>query len=400
MPEDRVDIPTSPWERLLADRKRLAMVLIAVAALLFIGTALGVRLLLGTERGSSAGSISPLEPIETGEQGEGGQAPSTSAEDTGAPGAGGGTGGAESEPGGSEASGPTRAAKIAYRLVGELWVANEDGTGALRLATSERGAFALSPDGTTLAWVDAAAGALHLTDVASGSDLTVGPAEDLRPAWAPDSAFVAYTAKTPSAPQVHRVGKGGDGDQLVGAGHSPSVSADGASIAYLSGGVAGAAGRVVVARTGRAATTLDDLTATDVLFGGDGLVYAVAGSEVGSERIMTCSVDGSSARELVGATSLGRPVIFAGLELSPDGSHLVYAATGDDGFSRGFIAWLQDPAPLQLTVRRDTYPMRWSADGAHVYFVEGNSFQGERTSLLRVTAEGLGRAVVVEGAGL
>lgn len=400
MPEDRVDIPTSFWERLLADRKRLAMVLIAVCALLFIGAALGVRLILGAERDSTGSGSSSLEPLDIdGRSAEESDQPSSSAETrtTDVPDPGTAT---DTPPSGDTGEGPTRAPRLAYRLGAEVWVADEDGGNAVKVADSEQGRFALAPDGTVLAWIDAGAHVLHLTTVATGVDIAVGPAEDVAPGWSPDSSYVAYTAQSPERLEVRRVGKDGSGDAPVGAGHSPTVSPNGLAVAYLTGTVPGVAGGIVVKELSGVASTLDGITASDVVFGGDGLIYTVSNSSVASERIMTSAIDGSRARELVGATTLARPVLYTGLSLSPDGKHLIYAATGDDGFSRSFISWLVDPTPIALTVRRDTYPMRWSADGEHVYFVEGNSFQGERTSLMRCSAEGLGRTVIVEGAGL
>jgi hypothetical protein len=58
------------------------------------------------------------------------------------------------------------------------------------------------------------------------------------------------------------------------------------------------------------------------------------------------------------------------------------------------------PTPLALSIRRDTYPLRWASDARNLFIVEGNAFQGEKTSVIRVSEGGLGRTVVVEGGGL
>ncbi len=406
--EDRVDIPTSFLERLVSDKRRLVAV---VGGALVLAAVLGALVVWGVVRsgdGSHATSLSGLDPVGEdggGVSGEGADTPgggedrTTDAEDADAPAGDNST--AESGDGDSEAPADfVRAARVAYRIGDTLWASNEDGSSAVEIAKSRTGRFALSPDGSVLAWIDGPSHTLHLTDVAAKTDSVIGSAEDIRPSWSPDSQYLAYSALSPTRLEARRVGRDGRDDTVLGAGHAPAVSGDGMSVAYIGAGAPGAAGPVVVRELDGVSRTLGDVLATAVVFGGDGIIYAVTATTPESEQIMTAGLDGSKPRELVGAGSLGRPAMYADLMLSPSGSFVAYAATGDDGFSRAYVCPVAKGLPVALTVRRDTYPMRWSASGSVLFFVEGNAFQGEATSLLKVGADGLGRSVVVEGAGL
>jgi len=289
---------------------------------------------------------------------------------------------------------------IAYRQSGAIYVAAEDGSAPQQVATSDRGAFRLSPDGTKLAWINNDEGTLHVTTV-GGPDATVGPAEDVAPAWAPDSAWLAYTAPSSSGTEVHRVAADGTGAAKVTAGHTPRVSDDGSSMALISSAGPGQPGDVVVvASDGARLGGISGAMAIEAVPTGDSVVYSVGG-ERDAEKILVSATDGSDSRTLVGAARLGVPVVYAQLMPSPDGTLLKYAATGDDGYSRAYVVEISDtPSPLALSIRRDTYPLRWGSDGARLVIVEGNSFQGEQTSVIRVSGDGFGRTIVVEGGGL
>ncbi len=92
--------------------------------------------------------------------------------------------------------------------------------------------------------------------------------------------------------------------------------------------------------------------------------------------------------------------MYTSMMVSPDGRRLLYAAHGDDGYSRTFVLGLDGSEPVPFTVRWDTYPQTWSADSHRVFFIEGNAFQGEPTKLMSARTDGFGRTEVVPGAGL
>jgi Tol biopolymer transport system component len=99
-------------------------------------------------------------------------------------------------------------------------------------------------------------------------------------------------------------------------------------------------------------------------------------------------------------SSAGKTTAIARLCASPDGAYLAYAESGDDGYSRAFVYDVAKRTSVALSVRRDTYPVCWTHDGSRVLFVEGNAFQGEATALMSARPDGMGRAVLVAGAGL
>lgn len=406
-PESR-EVPMSMAERL---RERpFLWGAVAVVLVLVIGLAVSYAVHRPSEpKDSSLGGFDPVEGDASGATdadalGSGGSGGKEADADNGdtadgasAPGASGSAGDAGA---GDDAEIPAPAPMIAYRLDGALWVAREDGAQAVRLTDAERGTFALSPDGETLAYVDANAGEIFLVNVDSGTSVDVGPAEDVRPCWAADSSLVAYTAVEASALKARVVGPGGSGGVTVGAGHTPCLSPDGSRIVFVAHSVPGEVGTAIVADADGSNAGGIGVKASEIVWGGDGLVFAISEVRPGEERILTCAVDGSLARVIVPEMGKDKPVMYASLLVSPDGERLAYAAHGDDGFSRAEIVEFAEPSRVSLSVRRDTYPVSWSATGERLYFVEGNAFQGEPTSLLSATVEGLGRTEVVSGAGL
>ena len=293
----------------------------------------------------------------------------------------------------------TRAPKLAYRLDGDLYVAAEDGTGAVRVAESAMGFWSLSPDAKWLAYVDAAAETLHIAMV-GGGDREIGPAADSRLSWSPDSQTLAYARSDSGRFEVHTVRADGSAGRSIGPGHSPEISRDGKSIAFIGSGVPGQVGNVVLAGIDGSNAGGVGIKASEIVWGGDGLIFTSSSAEPGEERLYTALADGSSARELVGAAKEEKPVMYASLCTSPDGKRLAFAAHGDDGFSRAYVVETLDPSPVALSVRRDTYPQCWSSESDRVFFIEGNAFQGEQTSLMGAMPNGLGRVTIVEGAGL
>lgn len=291
-----------------------------------------------------------------------------------------------------------KVAKIVYRLDGALWASNEDGSAAKKVADVDTGSFALSPDGTHIAYVDAASKTLHIATVASAGVTQIGPAEDVRPVWAPDSSAVAYTSAGEEM-EVRTVRADGTGAFTIGAGHTPSFSRDGKRLAFIAHVDPGDVGNVVLIDVDGSNGRGVGVKATEVIWGGDGLIFAVNAARLGAERIVTTDMEGSS-RELVGPNDGDKPFMYGSLTVSPDGSRLLYTAHGDDGYSRAFVLNLSSSETVALTVRRDTYPQAWSSDSRRVFFVEGNAFQGEATNLMSALTDGLGRAEVVTGAGL
>jgi len=406
--DDHIDIPQSSWERLVADKRKLALVVGGALLILLLLVFGAVRLFGGSEPEPRPVWSDPTDTTDGSSAEE-----SSSADGTGSATA---TESPDSPSPDDAGDGSTvtfvRKPLIAYRLDAALWVSGEDGSNSLKLAAVPHGAFALSPDGVTLAYVDADSFVLQLVDVASGATTRVGPAENADLCWLPDSSSLLYTVKTTARSEVHQVLRDGRGDTSLGVGHSPRSTPDATGLAWISDAAFGQPGAIATLKFAAPSNVarLKAPVASATCFGIDGVVATVGGAS-GTARVVTMKhdaelkIDGSSAREIVGAPKDARPVSYAHLCMSPGvggsaGRYLAYAEVGDDGYSHAYIYDSTTGRSVALTVRRDTYPLYWSADGKRLFFVEGNAFQGEQPNLMSVGADGMGRETVVTGAGM
>jgi len=309
----------------------------------------------------------------------------------------GASGTAGSGTGGGSSAG-MRSAKIVFRLGNSLYVANEDGSGAVALKVAES-EYALSPDGTSLAVIRG--GKLNILTVASGQVTVGSDAEQVAPVWMPDSSAVLYVrAGADGVPAVWRVARDGSGGKLVGPGQGVAVSPNGTAFALLPSEAAGDAPQVTVIPASGAAKKIS-------VSGGEPVAAAVGANRVfistlspeGRTAIWTSGLDGSARRELVGAAAANdKATTYGRLLLSPDGQSLAYTTDGDDGYSRIWVVPVSGGSPRQVTARRDGYPLGWTADGSAIVFFEGNSFQGESSALWRSDPDGMHRQMIVSGA--
>jgi hypothetical protein len=287
---------------------------------------------------------------------------------------------------------PSRAPKVAYRRDGWVCVASEDGTGERRLFESAERRFSLSPDGGTLAVVDLESLYLVLVDVETEQATRVHEATQDTPAWSPDSAWLVYTEP---GPRVRRVKRDGSDDVGMFAGRLPAVSVDGSRVV----GVTPEGERVAIWEDTLMQRFSVGAPITGVAADED-TVYVGTGPAGSTPSLRAFATDGRVVATLVSAPAAERAVSFSDLMLCPDGATLAYAEHGDDGYSRLFTVDTSGGAPVARSLRRDCYPLSWSADCSGVLFIEGNALQGERTALASVTlASGIMR-VLVEGAGL
>jgi hypothetical protein len=346
--------------------------------------------------GERAGSTAGVKPAEgTSPTADATPTPGPSGTATGSPGAArppgavpGGVDGAAAGP-----AVPARVAGVAYRRQGWLCVAAEDGGGERRVIVSDSGVFALSPDAATIAWVDDGERTLVIVDVATARVVVVGPAEQDRPSWAPDSSWLAYTAP---GSHVRRVARDGAGGITLFTGSLPAVASDGTAV--VGSAVSGGPG-IVVWRSGAPSRIGAQAPVSGLACDGSRVFYGTAPAGSGNASLNAVGLDGRGGVVLAGTPASTRMIAVCDLRLSPDRARIAYAECGDDGYSRTFAVPVTGGKAVAFSARRDTYPLDWAADGARLLFIEGNAFQGEATAMLAAAADGSSRSRLLEGAG-
>jgi hypothetical protein len=286
----------------------------------------------------------------------------------------------------------TRGTLVAFRQDGALWVSEESGAGERKVATSAAGAFALSPDGATLAFVDDAAKTLAVADVASSRVTTVGPADVKAPVWSPSSKWLAFT----NGLEVRAVSADGSGIRFLGRGAHPAISPDDATYAFAADG----GGIVVVDGKDRQHKLPVKGRIDDVALGSDRLFYALGGASRSAVSLHSAALDGSGDRQLAGVPDDKAAGRYDELTLSPDGTWLAYATAGDDLHSRLRAMHVDGTLDSQLSLRHDGYLLRWSSDGGKVLFIDGNVLQGDATQLMCVRPDGTMRLTLLKGPGI
>jgi hypothetical protein len=299
-----------------------------------------------------------------------------------------------------------RAALVAYRKDDRIWVAKEDGTGARSVASSHAGAFALSPDGKTLVLVQGlnpASDHSVLIDVASGAKAQLPLAVDL-PTWAPDSSWLAYTAGSSKVGySVRRVDRTGSHDALlIGSGAQPRISVDGKRVAYTGHVTATPSDvlHVVDVATRKTYTVPSAQGALHYAWASGGTLYFVkdaTGTVVGWLGAANADLTKSS---VVASLPTGTNVAPDQLFPSPDGSKVLFAMVGDDGYSLMYMADVAAKKIALLSTRRDAYPVEWLLNGSGLLYVEGNAIQKETPALTRMDADGTHKKVLVSGVSL
>lgn len=310
---------------------------------------------------------------------------------------------------GSHAASPSslvsrRAALVAFRRSGSVWVAGENGGNARSVALSNDGAFSLSPDGTTLALVDASSGQLSLVTVATGVAVRAGPAAQSTPVWAPDSTWLVYRNDSDAGIGMVRVAREGAPPRPLGVGTSPSISPDGAWVFAVRADAATVRRVVRVPATGGAATVVSKDSAvanvSETAVSASRIFFARPGAGSTAPMIGSMALSGAGVKTLVPSPKSTNDVSFTTLRVSPDGAWLAYQESGDDGYSRLFCVPTAGGAPVALSLRYDSYLIGWSASGSELLFAEGNTIQGETSRIVAVHPDGGGRRVVTENAGL
>ena len=293
--------------------------------------------------------------------------------------------------------GHARTPYLAFRLNGMVYLAREGGVRAVPLTRTD-GVFALSPDARSLAFVDPAGGLLKILDLSHQTTTTVGPARQVTPRWAPDSTWVLAVRDAPSATEVIRVERSKGTVSVLGPGAAGAVSPDGKTVGLVPVPTGQATDALMMLKDGRYWKRLRAPAAIlDAALGAGTAYVATTGDTAAAEGVWALPFGGGS-RLVSDTSSEGESGDFGMLALSDNGGYLAYARVGDDGRSRASIVRLPDGRPVDISLRRDVYPLGWATDSAGLYAIEGNSWQGEATALVRISADGKTETEVVSGA--
>lgn len=303
---------------------------------------------------------------------------------------------------------PLRVHRIAYRLGERIWVADEDGTDAVAVAPGGYEVYELSPDGRQLAVVAPAmskgSGRIALYDAIGKGMRFVGEgayADQL--SWSPDSAWLAYNSGSGERSSVRRVHADGSRDaEIAKPAALPVVSPDARYVACTKANRPGEGDplQVVNVTTGTSTALKDASRAFSWSWGPEGdLYFSRPGAGGGNVWELWRTRAPFTTSERLGSLDL-RPPAYALLDLavSPDGTRVLASSAGDDDYSRLVVFDVRSLKFSPIETRRDASACCWLDDGSGILYFEGNDYQGEKTALVRSTADGGKRTVVVRGA--
>jgi|GEM_PF-2150925 len=298
---------------------------------------------------------------------------------------------------------PVIVRSIAFHIGRTLYIASEDGSHRTPMHVTGTN-YALSPDGRTVAAVEKGKLVVAMVGEHLLASSPVKPglaAEAQAPVWLPDSSAVLFIRASGSgAPRVWRYDLGTGASSEVDYGTGVALSPDGRMMATLPAEDV-AVPVVSVAPIGGTGATFATPS-------GDPVALAMSASRVfvstvsasGVSQIWSYAHDGSGKKLIVGSGVEGSAATYGELMLSPDGTKLLYAADGDDGYSRLWIVPIDGGKATAISGRRDDYAIGWTRDGKSVLLIEGNTFQGQVSSLWRSDLTGRYRKQLVKGAML
>jgi hypothetical protein len=296
--------------------------------------------------------------------------------------------------------------RFAFHIGNSLYVAKEDGKtiSPMHIVGTN---YALSPDGRTVAAIEK--GKLVVAKVGehllATSPETPGlSAEAVAPAWAPDSSgFYFVRTNKDGMPRIWRYDRATGAAVEVGAGSEVVVSPDGKTIAVMptEEDVTPVIG-IQTLGSGAPRVTIKVPSGEPVAIAlSRDRVFVSSVSATGDSTLWSFAYDGTDRHKLVTAAAVGgSSATYGEMMPSPDGSKLLFAADGDDGYSRLYIVPSAGGTLTAISGRRDGYALGWTRDATGILFIEGNSFQGQTTALLKSDLTGHRRTTLVKGATL
>lgn len=306
-------------------------------------------------------------------------------------------------------------ARVAFILGDKLTVAHESGKDHFQVARwTEGGAYALSPDRRRIAFtVPDVGGMAHLyVTLVGGERLDVGVVvKESGFGWMPDSRrLVAAPQGGVGAKPLGVISTAGGPVMRLGVdGRHPVASPDGKWIAFLKS-APGPRGSTIselwrVGSGGKGALLLaKGKDVSDMAWlASDELVVVEKGAGAAQDRLVRLDLLGGELVTLASGAPGGMGSLHRVLTGSESGL-VAYDVVGDDGYSRIYTVDPEGRSRRQLPGDRDVYPLAWSIDGDRLFFIEGNTYQGEGKLGLRAlvssTPLGTGKQFVVSGARL
>ena len=294
--------------------------------------------------------------------------------------------------------------RIAFHIGETLYISSEDAKTKTPMHVVGTN-YALSPDGRAVAAVEK--GKLMVANVGEHL-LESSPhkpgltAEAVPPVWTPDSSAVLFIrANKEGMARVWKLERSSGLVTEIGPGAGIAVSPDGRTIVSLP--TEDLAVPVI------SVTRLAGGNSTFRISAGDPVAIAIGTERIfvstvstaGVSAIWSVTYDGTKQRKVVGTEAAGSTgVTYGELMLSPDGKKLLFAADGDDGYSRLWTVPVAGGTPTKISGRRDGYAIAWTRDGKGILFIEGNAFQGQATSLWLTDLTGNRRKMLLDGATL
>lgn len=308
--------------------------------------------------------------------------------------------------GGPDTSGAAAAQpRVAYRMGGRIWVAREDGSKPVDVAPAAS-TYAVSPDGSLLAVINDPPrnnGRVLVYQVKTSGSLRIGGmgAYPGWLSWSPDGRYIAYSSGTLESSSIREMLSDGANDAaVVASGGLARFSPDGMSLAYRPSGSPGTGAQLRVLTFTSSAYPQGVGSASAALsfaFAPDGALYFSRPGSGTAWEILRARAPYTWS-EKVGTIKIAAPAYaLCDLAVSPNGRYVLTGARGDDHYCRLWVLDTSTGKAWPIPTRRDATPYGWTSDGRILYF-EGNTYQGESSSLMSSRTDGTYRRVVVAGA--
>jgi Tol biopolymer transport system component len=285
---------------------------------------------------------------------------------------------------------------------GDLYVMRADGSGQLRLTTTQLDASSpsWSPDGTRIAFQSAVDKTNAIYEMrADGTDvrrLTAAGVDSFEPAWSPDGARIAYVAFVAGTGRVMLMNANGTGARQVTEASSsafgPAWSPDGQQLVFESNR-SGSFNLYHVSVNGGKTIQLTRTSGADDFqpaWSPNGRQIAFTSNREGAAQVYLMNADGSGQRRLTtssGASARVHAESFAPA-WSPDGASIAFTSTRD-GSAQVYVTHADGSHPVNVSQNSGMDDgvgnIAWSSTGELAYGAVGHpTIDAEATTALGI----------------